>query len=93
MSFLLTLGGSLGLCLSMRKHARQVFGNSPPSKHVLLGLRITGWALLGLAILISVLTEGIGLGLTLFVAYLNVAVFGIALGLAWRNQAAITVKR
>ena len=84
--FLLTILGSLGLCLGMKRHFYQLRPGGRFSQRWQLGARIAGALVLCLAAVFCIQEAGVGIGLTLFVAYFNVAIFGLALFLAFRTK-------
>lgn len=87
--FALTLAGSLLLCLSMRKHWRQILGDQELKPGVATTLRSLGFGVLLIAAIVASIRHGVGVGLTVFFAHLTVAVFGIAVALPyWYRRSA-----
>lgn len=79
MALLLTALGSLGLCLAMTRHQRQLFGGKTLQGAPRWLFRLVGWLGLTLGAWLCVQHAGLGVGLTLFFAYLTVCVFCLAL--------------
>ncbi|MEM7501589.1 MAG: DUF3325 domain-containing protein [Pseudomonadota bacterium] len=77
--FVLTVAGTALLCLSMRKHWKQVLPGRARSQTAAMAIRSAGYCLLLAAAVMASIRYGTGVGLTLFFALLTVAVFGIAL--------------
>lgn len=77
--FLLTLGGASCLCLSMPQHFRRVFRGATLTRPGRYSLRVAGYGLLAVAVYACADRHGIGVGLTVFTAYLTVAILAIAL--------------
>ncbi|MEM1403038.1 MAG: DUF3325 domain-containing protein [Pseudomonadota bacterium] len=84
MGFIVTCLGAIALSVGMKRHYRQLFHSAEFTPRKKWVARFTGCALLTLGAYVSMAESGTGLGLTLYVGYLNVAVFGWALFLAWR---------
>lgn len=85
--FLLTVLGVCALSLGMKRHFRQVFPGQPFSRGRQYMARAVAAVLLTAAAVVCARDAGVGVGLTVFVAYLNLTGFGLALGLAWRDAA------
>ncbi|MEM7432905.1 MAG: DUF3325 domain-containing protein [Pseudomonadota bacterium] len=84
--FLLTLAGALTLCVSMKKHFRQVFPSKTYAETSSRILRISGFVILAVAAVVCSSVKGVGLGLTWFAALLTVAVFSIAMALPYLTR-------
>ncbi|MEO1078656.1 MAG: DUF3325 family protein [Pseudomonadota bacterium] len=82
--FFLTILGVCALSLGMKRHFLQVFPALRFSRARQYTARFAGALLLIAAAFACVSDAGVGLGLTIYVAYLNLAAFGLALVLAWR---------
>ena len=78
---LLTLVGMTCLCLSTRRHHRQVFGNASLTRVRRYTLRAVGFVLVVAAGYACVTTDAAA-GLALYAGYLTVAVLCIALFLS-----------
>lgn len=85
-AFVLTLIGTMLLCISMRKHWKQILPEREHSAGAAKAMRAAGYVLLLSAAIVSIASWGTGYGLTLFVAFLNVAVFGIAIAIPYRYR-------
>lgn len=84
--FFLTLVGAALLCVSMKRHWRQILPSVEHSSTTARLLRTVGYALLLVAAVLAANLYGTGIGLTLFFALFTVAHFGIALILPyWRS--------
>ena len=84
--FALTLSGTALLCLSMRKHWKQLLVQHEYSTRIAYGLRAAGYLLLLLASIAAARNYGIGEGLTLFFGLLTAAIVGVAIALPSRRH-------
>ena len=85
--FILTLIGTAMLCLSMRKHWKQVLPDIERSPRAAMAVRAGGYALLLAAAIVSADLYGTGVGMTLFFALFTVAHFAVAVILPYRWNA------
>lgn len=72
--FLLSYGGLSTLCLAMPKHYQSMLGQSALPPHpslVLLILKIVGWLILGLSLIVAVGTAGWSFGPVQWVGFLS----------------------
>ena len=74
--FLLSYGGLLTLSLAMPKHYQAILGQSslpPNASLVLLILKIVGWLILGLSLVVTVSTAGWSFGPVQWIGFLSIA--------------------
>lgn len=81
-----SLGGFALLCLSMRPHESRVLGQSATAGRR-NGARVGGALLLALALFIAVCSEGLGIGLTAWYAWLAAGATAVVLLLTYRPTA------
>jgi hypothetical protein len=72
--FLLSYSGLFTLCLAMPKHYQAILGQSSPPPNpslVLLILKIVGWLILGLSLVVAIATAGWSFGPIQWVGFLS----------------------
>ena len=84
--FASAFAGCGSLCLSMERHARQVFDSIPKSAYRLMA-SIIGWALLVFSLIQSVQHHGISVGVTAWFGVLSLMATAVGLLLAYAPQA------
>lgn len=80
--FTTAFAGFGALCLSMERHARQVFGVVPGALPR-LGAAISGWALLAGALAPALQRYGVSVGITAWLGFLSLAAVAIGLLLSY----------
>ncbi|GJL61023.1 MAG: hypothetical protein NPIRA03_38800 [Nitrospirales bacterium] len=73
--FLLSYGGLLMLCLGMPKHYQAMLGQSsfPPNSFLArLILKIVGWLILGLSLVVAIATAGWSFGPVQWIGFLSI---------------------
>ncbi len=86
LSLVLSFCGLGLLCLAMPRHHEQVFGRKPDRSSA-LALRLSGWIVLGSALVPATLALGVSVGLALWVSLLSVAALGVGLLLSYQPRA------
>lgn len=71
-AFALTLAAMTILCMAMDKLSTQAWGRKPSATQR-LGMRVVGWLMLAAACAFCVKAFGVGIGLVMWIALLNVA--------------------
>jgi hypothetical protein len=79
------LAGFGALCLSMERHARQVFG-SPPGPVHRLAAAILGWSLLLCSLAWAIRQYDTSIGITVWLGVLTLAAAAVALLLAYASR-------
>ncbi|MHA6161961.1 DUF3325 domain-containing protein [Pseudomonas sichuanensis] len=82
---LLGFAGFAGLCLAMEKHFNDLLGRKPTAT-VLKALRIGGWSLLLLSLVLAVHLRGLALGLVEWIAVLMAGVTLWVFGLPYQPR-------
>lgn len=82
---LIGYAGFAALCLAMDKHASELLGRKP-GKAALCGLRIGGWALLLVSLVVAVQMRGWAHGLVEWIAVLMAGVTLWVFGLPYRPR-------
>lgn len=85
MNFLIFASAFAGfgaLCLSMERHARQVFGILPDALHRLLA-SVVGWALLACSLAPALERYGTSIGIAAWLGFLNLAAIAVGLLLTY----------
>ena len=81
-AFMLCLAGFAGLSLSMKKHARDLFGPTSTIRRRTI-CRIAGWALLALSVFFCVSLWGVSIGCVAWFGFATVAALAVAMGLTY----------
>ena len=82
LGFALTFLGAACLSLATHRHYVQLFPRKTDNGRSKLIWRVCGLSILTFGLVTSIDQLGVALGITAFVAYLNVGIFGVALGLS-----------
>lgn len=82
---LMGFAGFAGLCLAMEKHFNDLLGRKPTGRQ-LRALKITGWALLLLSLILAVHGRGRALGLVEWIAVLMAGVTLWVFGLPYQPR-------
>ena len=84
--FFLTFWGTALIVLSMKRLYRLLFVGQNRTENQKIGFRIAGYLGLAAGAYACVGATSFGMGLVWFTAFLNVAVFSLAMVLAWRGN-------
>ena len=82
LGFVFTFFGAACLSMAVKRHYHQLFPNRAPNKATRILWRSIGFAALALGLYASIIGLGTAVGITAFVAYLNVGIFAVAMGLS-----------
>ncbi|WPE28974.1 hypothetical protein PshuTeo1_47320 [Pseudomonas hunanensis] len=82
---LIAFAGFVALCLAMEKHFSDLLGRKPSPRHLLL-LRVEGWLLLMLSLVLSVYLRGWALGLVEWTAVMMAGVTLWVFGLPYQPR-------
>lgn len=82
---LIAFAGFVALCLAMEKHFSDLLGRKPSPSHLLL-LRVAGWLLLMLSLVLSVYLRGWALGLVEWTAVMMAGVTLWVFGLPYQPR-------
>ena len=86
LAFLLVFGGSLALCLAMKRHSTQLMPARAYSPRLALSLRLLGSAMLIGGAVVCAFDQGPGVGLTTFFGLFCMAIVAIAVALPYLAQ-------
>ncbi|MDR1662396.1 MAG: DUF3325 domain-containing protein [Azoarcus sp.] len=78
----LAFAGFGALCLSMERHAKQVFGSIPGPLRRLVAA-VLGWGLLAFSLLPSLQNYGVSIGIAAWLGFLTLAATAVGLLLAY----------
>lgn len=89
MPFMLLFAGCIALALSMGRHRRQLLPTRSLSSLQQSGLRLAGWLLLLLSLLLCVAMQGIGVGLSYWFGVLSAVAISASLMLVYAPRAVL----
>ncbi|WP_051414679.1 DUF3325 domain-containing protein [Zestomonas thermotolerans] len=88
LSFAFAYLAMLTFCLAMARHHKALFGRAPTAGHS-RWLRVTGAAALAVALVLGIATQGIEMGVVVWLCQLMIAGLLLVLLLAWRQRWAL----